>query len=278
MPRVITNASVDAVGPAGSVWSSVSDMSRWMRAMLNGSRVPDGNGKALLKDATYAELFRPQMIVDADAFYPTAQLTHPHWKTYGLGWFQEDYMGRAVDFHTGSIDGMVAIIGLIRDEHLGVYVLSNLDHAELRHALMYKVFDLYGPGGSTRDWSAELLTLYGNMARDAEATATRLEEQRVTGTKPSLPLDKYAGIFTDNVRGRVEVSYANGALQLRQGSGFRATLEHWNYDTFRAIWDKAWLGKSFVTFSLDHKGDVAAIEVDQVRYIRLDPSHAEPAR
>ena len=50
--------------------------------------------------------------------------------TYGLGWFQQDYRGRAVDFHTGSIDGMVAIHGLIRDERLGVYVLGNLDHAE----------------------------------------------------------------------------------------------------------------------------------------------------
>ena len=65
-----------------------------------------------------------------------------------------------MDFHTGSIDGMVAIIGLIRDEHLGVYVLSNLDHAELRHALMYRVFDLYGTGNRTRDWSADLLDLY----------------------------------------------------------------------------------------------------------------------
>ena len=32
---------------------------------------------------------------------------------------------------------MVAIHGLIRDERLGVYVLGNLDHAEVRHALMW---------------------------------------------------------------------------------------------------------------------------------------------
>ena len=44
--------------------------------------------------------------------------------TYGLGWFQQDYHGRAVDFHTGSIDGMIAIHGLMRDDRLGVYVLA----------------------------------------------------------------------------------------------------------------------------------------------------------
>jgi hypothetical protein len=65
--------------------------------------------------------------------------------THGLGWFQQDYEGRAVDFHTGSIDGMVAIIGLIPDERLGVYVLANADHVEFRHALMLTVFDLRGP-------------------------------------------------------------------------------------------------------------------------------------
>ena len=58
--------------------------------------------------------------------------------------------------HTGSIDGMSAIIGLLPDRRVGVYVLANLDHAELRHALMYKVFDLY-TGKPERDWSADLL-------------------------------------------------------------------------------------------------------------------------
>jgi hypothetical protein len=38
--------------------------------------------------------------------------------------------------HTGSIDGMCAIIRLVPDNRLGVYVLENLDHAprlELRN-------------------------------------------------------------------------------------------------------------------------------------------------
>ena len=59
---------------------------------------------------------------------------------------------------------MVAIAGLIRDERLGVFVLANLDHAELRHALMLDVFDRY-LGRPRRDWSAELLKLYGDLQR-----------------------------------------------------------------------------------------------------------------
>ena len=121
--RVIENASVDPVAPAGAVWSSVDDMAKWMRMLLDG-----GSGRATARRCCnrrrVAELFKPQTMVTDDEFYPTARLTKPHWTTYGLGWFQQDYRGRAVDFHTGSIDGMVAIHGLIRDERLGVYVLG----------------------------------------------------------------------------------------------------------------------------------------------------------
>ena len=49
--RVITNASVDPVASAGSVWSSVTDMSKWMRFVLDSGRV---DGRALLKPATFA--------------------------------------------------------------------------------------------------------------------------------------------------------------------------------------------------------------------------------
>lgn len=79
------------------------------------------NGKALLKPETYAALFTPASFSTPE-FYPTAKLTKPHWTTYGLGWFQEDYRGKMVNFHTGSLDGAVAICGLINDAHFGIYI------------------------------------------------------------------------------------------------------------------------------------------------------------
>ena len=149
--RVIETVTSEAIAAAGGVWSSAGDMAKWMQFLLDGGRVGGKSGTRLLSEPVFAELFRPQAIAPYD-FYPTTRLTKPHWMTYGLGWFQQDYHGRAIDFHTGSLDGMVTIHGLIRDEQLGVYVLSNLDHAELRHALMYTVFDheLRHPNGVER--------------------------------------------------------------------------------------------------------------------------------
>jgi len=261
--RVISNAPVDAVAPAGAVWSSIADMSKWMRFVLDSGRV---NGRELVKPATFAELVHPQTMVPAGEFYPTARLTHPHWQTYGLGWFQQDYNGRKVDFHTGSIDGMVAIIGLMLDEKLGVYVLSNLDHMEARHALMLKTFDLYT--GGARDWSAELQTLYGGFRAQAIAARKEADQKRITGTQPSLALEKYAGTYTDSLYGTAVITAANGTLRLRAGT-LGATLEHWQYDTFRARFDNRWQGTQLVTFTIGPDGRPSVVDVDGTAFRRV---------
>jgi hypothetical protein len=242
-------------------------MAKWARFILDSGRV---DGRRLLEPGTFAELLKPQTMVTAAEFYPTARLTHPHWTTYGLGWFQQDYNGRAVDFHTGSIDGMVAIIGLIPDERLGVYVLANADHVELRHALMLKVFDLWGPNPAKgRDWSKELKTLYDGMKTQAVAAQKAAEAKRITGTKPTLPLTRYAGTYTDSLYGEADVSTAGDGLRLRIGT-MQGTLEHWQYDTFRVNWDDKWQGTAMVTFVIGPDGNPARIETDGRTYGKAD--------
>jgi CubicO group peptidase (beta-lactamase class C family) len=272
--RVIRNASVDPVAPAGSIWSSVADMANWMRFMLDTARTAEG--RPLLKPATWAELLKPQTIVTPQGFYPTARLTRPHWTTYAFGWFQHDYNGRAVSFHTGSIDGMVAIIGLIPDERLGVYVLANLDHAEVRHALMYTVFDLWSPAaqGAARDWSAELLTLYGGLQAQADSARGRQEAQRIAGTRPTLPLERYAGTYGDSLFGAVTVTHVRGQLLLRRGAR-SGVFEHWHYDTFRARWANAWQGTSMATFIIGPRGTPDRLEIAGTTLRRVEASASD---
>jgi CubicO group peptidase (beta-lactamase class C family) len=272
--RVVTNASVDAVASAGAVWSSVADMARWMLFVLDSGRV---DGRRLLKPATYAEWLKPETMVTPEEFYPTARLTKPHWTTYAFGWFQEDYSGRMVDFHTGSIDGMVAIIGLIPDERLGVYVLANLDHAEVRHALMYRVFDAY-LGNSPRDWSGDLLRLYGGIRAAADSTQRRAEARRIPNTRPSLSLDQYAGTYADSLVGDVTVTLENGKLRLRASSTHAGTLEHWEYDTFRLRWDNTWEGSDYVTFTIGRDGSPSRLDLGGAILRRADRQRASAQR
>lgn len=261
----IRNASVDVVDAAGSIWSGVTDMSRWLRFMIDSGRV---EGRALLRPGTWKELLTPQTIVPASGFYPTARLTRPSWTTYALGWFQQDYAGKMLHFHTGSIDGMVAIAGIIPDDRFGVYVLGNRDHVEVRHAILYKAID-HWLGTGSRDWSAELLELYGGLQRQQRATRQAAEAARVAGTSPSLPLERYVGVYADSLAGRVEVKLEDGALRLVMSSKWWATLSHWHYDSFRAQSNRPWQGASTVTFSLDGRGNVARLEGMGRTYLRV---------
>lgn len=264
--RVVPNRAVDAVKAAGSVWSSVHDMARWMRFVLDSGRV---DGKRLLQPATYHEIFSPQTIAPPET-YPTTSITHPHFFTYGFGWFLEDYRGEEVVMHTGSIDGMSALIGLLPDRRVGVYVLANLDHAEVRHAIMYRVFDAYldAPRAPARDWSTELRAFYGGLEAKALAAQRQQNARRTPNTHPSLPLDRYAGSYADSTFGTVVVTARGDSLHLTFGSKRAATLEPWEYDTFRARWTDPREDPSRVVFQPDGTGGIASLRVFGVVFSR----------
>ena len=263
--RVIENRSVDPVAAAGSVWSSVSDMAAWMRFVLDSGRV---GGRRLVSERGFIDWLSPQIVVPRGDFYPTTALSRPHQINYSLGWFLHDYAGDAVAMHTGSIDGMTAIVGLVPDRRLGVYVLANLDHAELRHALMFRVFDLYA-GRTPRDWSAELQTLYGDLERRGREAEKRFVASRVAGTRPSLALGAYAGTYADSLNGTLRVEEAGGALRVRWGKSFVGTLDHWHYDTFLARWEDVRSSPSALTFTLDAAGRVAAVNLGRRTFGRV---------
>lgn len=264
--RVITNRTVDQVKAAGSVWSSVTDMAKWMRFILDSGRV---GGKRLLSDTTFAELLSPQAIADA-SIYPPTSLLRPHFFTYGLGWFLHDFDGQAVAMHTGSIDGMSAIIGLIPDRRLGVYILANRDHAELRHALMYEVFDLFS-GNTPRDWNARILEFYGQRRKAARAEEKKQEASRVAKTNPSLPLDRYAGTYSNPTFGDVVITAPKKALHLEFGSQRKAELTHWHFETFRARWSDVRLDASNVVFLPDGAGGIGAVRTFGQTFTRAKP-------
>ena len=250
--------STDPVASAGSVYSSVSDMSKWMRFVLDSGRV--GN-RRLIAAATFRELVMPQIAAD-QATYPALALSKPDFFSYGLGWFVQDYAGQHVWMHTGSIDGMCAIIGLLPNQRVGVYVLENLDHAELRHGLMYSVFDLYN-GGPSRDWSAELLKFF----RAAAEAAPRAAAGPHVVTQPTMPLDRYAGTFVDSAYGDVQVSVTDGALHAKIVDGKDLRLEPWEFDTFRGR--DAGGAMVQVTFVPDGTGNVSAVRVRGVTFTRV---------
>jgi CubicO group peptidase (beta-lactamase class C family) len=256
---------VDPVAPAGAAFSTATDMGKWLRFLLDSGKVA---GRRLVSAQSFVQLFRPQQVLTS-AQYPATEMTHPHFQAYGLGWFLRDYRGEFVAYHTGSIEGRSAIVGLIPDRHLGLAILTNLDHSELRHALMYTVFDRFiGPSSPAHDWSAEMRVLYRALADTARAAQQALESKRVPNTHPTLPLERYAGTYADSLYGTATVSLANGRLTLQAGTA-TGPMEHWQYDVFRVTWPDPFWDPAYVSFAIDPDGTVGELRfVDGGSYRR----------
>ena len=256
----ITRDTADRIGAAGSVYSTIDDMAIWVKCMIDSSKYDGGR---LVSASTWKTLLQPQTFVTEEGFYPTAQLTNPNFTTYALGWFQQDYKGQKLNFHTGSLAGEIAIHGQIPSLKTGVYIFANLDHAEARHALMFKAMDLYAVGGDT-DWSSEFLKLYGGIKEKAFNAEIAQAAQRVPNTKPSLSLDAYTGDYEDPLYGLININIKNGVLyasNIKLGDG---VLSHFNFDTFEITWDKKWEGKSMVQFMMNEVGKIQKMNIEGI--------------
>jgi len=246
----------DLADAAGSAWLSIYDMSKWAQFILQNG-VPE-DGTRLISEEGMHDMFEPQQLATPADFYPTVELTKPHWRTYGLGWFQQDFQGRAINFHTGSLSGLIAIIGLDREANKAVVVLGNRDHAEMRHALLWDVMD-NSSIGERRDWNQEILDLYGRIEEESEEEWQAVQQARIKGSKPRLPIADYAGTYRSPVNGDITISADGKELVLRTARS-QLTMAHWHQDTFLATHPDLRHG-ALAVFGFDANGGVNSVEI-----------------
>ena len=264
--------NVDNIAPAGAINSNVLDLAQWMRMHLGEGAF---ESKKIISSGAVKEMHKPQMIIPYNPQAPGTTLD-AHFTSYGFGWFLHDYHGRKVVQHGGAIDGMSALIAMIPEEKIGVAVLSNLQGNQLPWALMYRVFDAY-LGLPPQDYSAKLLAARNTAEERGKAAAKRMEDERAKGTKPSLPLEQYAGSYKDEMYGEATVTQEEGKLVFRYSPAFTGELEHWHYDTFRVKWPNPTVAQSFVTFTLNAQGKVEEVKVQGMADFKRVPARAAAA-
>lgn len=255
--RVLNYDSDAEIGAAGGVWSNADEMAIWMTCMLDSGKY---QGKRLLSAKTWTEIFKPQNIFPSDE-YPVLSIVKPNWLTYGLGWYQIDYRGKKLNFHTGSIEGLTAIVGLMPEEKLGVFIYGNFDHAEVRHALLYKTLDYFALGGN-RDWNAEVYSLFQKIRAGEKLKEQTLKASQVKGTTLSHSLDAFAGTYTSKLYGTAKVSVKGSTLWFDLNDhAYEFGATHWNFDSF-----EGWSGEFRqyrvpVTFVTDSSGAIQSLKI-----------------
>jgi CubicO group peptidase (beta-lactamase class C family) len=245
--------NADALGPAGSINSSVLDMSRWALANLNKGKYGDSLDKALISEKTLAQIHSPQTVVPdipryAELFYAS----------YGLGWRITSYRGHPLVSHGGAIMGFSAQVSLLPRDGIGVVLLNNLEDTSLNGPLAYHVFDRL-LGLEPVDWMKRVRADASQAAVEAERARADRDKDRKTGTTPSHPLAEYVGDYEHPAYGTITVTMVNGALQAVYHQR-TFVLEHFHYDVFQMRND--WMGALHqITFTLDDKGNVSTMEI-----------------
>jgi CubicO group peptidase (beta-lactamase class C family) len=250
--RDITNA-----GPAGSINSNPVDMAQWVRLQLGRGRYA---GKQLISGRMVDEMHQAHTVIRTDSA-DRANNPDSHLSAYGLGWFLQDYRGRLAVHHGGNVDGFTALVAMLPEERFGVVLLSNQNGSGLPNALMLRLFDLHLKA-PLKDWSGEgYQRLQAQIARGREAQQ-RAAGERLANTKPSLPLSSYAGTYADSLYGEVVIREENGILRLTFGPTWKADLEHYQLDSFRARFDTPVLPPVPVTFRIGGNGKVESVVLD----------------
>ncbi|MGK2935301.1 MAG: serine hydrolase [Gemmatimonadaceae bacterium] len=261
--------NVDNISGAGAMNSNAWEMAQWLRLQLaNGTY----GGRQLISSAAMREMRRPHTIIQIDTL---AQRINPatHLRAYGLGWNMEDYRGRLVFAHGGNLDGMSSVVGMIPEENLGVVILVNMNQVALPTAIMRRLWDLH-LGGAPGDWSTVFLNLRRDAIARSDSTERKLAEDRVGRTRPALPLQSYAGTYSDSLYGRIAIRVEDNKLIADAGPSWLGDAAHWHYDTFRITWRDPMMGKSFATFVIGPSAKVESLRLSNWSEFRRDPERA----
>lgn len=215
--------NIDAVGPAGSINSSVEDMLKWVQLQLDPGKV---GGRELIGKNEVLSMHSPHFIVSGPlaARLNTFGVQDPN---YGLGWFTYTYRGTRIVQHGGNIDGFSALVFLVPEENLGMVLLTNLNGNSLGSILAHTSTDLF-IGREPNDWYANI---YGKDKKEEEDEKKEPEKKRVEGTQPHLALAAYAGTYNHPGYGDMEIALENDQLVLKY-NGIHIPLSHWHYETF----------------------------------------------
>lgn len=255
--------NIDNIGPAGSINSNVEDMSKWLRFLLDGGKVGD---RQLIAASTLREISSPQTIIPSpdDTLSPST-----HFHAYGLGVGMYDYMSVKVMSHTGGIDGMLSQVTWVPERHLGFVILTNTEgHNNVFAAVGRRILDMY-LGAPPRDWSALMLAETRKQEAAQAQAMQRLEASRPKDATPSVPLDRYAGRYTNEMYGDVNVDVSGDKISLQYGDAARAgDLEPWSRDAYKVVWHEKRAGTGLVQFVVDPVGTVRSLRL----YESLSPA------
>ncbi len=260
------------IGPAGSIISSISDLSNWLIAQMNGGRFED---RQVIPRDIIAETMRPASITASvpDKYYENLN------SLYGMGRVTLGYKGHYMTAHGGAIGGIYSNISFMPADTIGVIVFINGAHAgQLPGIITNTIYDRILNLGNT-PWSERSLKDYMKNKETLRETRKKPEIDRVPGTRPSHELNDFAGVYEDAAYGIMQITYVNGGLSFTFNNT-TLPLTHYHYDRFVSPDDEI-NGKWSLLFDTDAQGGINQVRISldekEVAFSRkADPRLSDP--
>jgi CubicO group peptidase (beta-lactamase class C family) len=245
--------NIDAIGPAGSINSSVNEMANWLSLQLNKGKF---NGRQLISEKSLGEVYTPQIVgAGGDLKYDES-----FYSSYAMGWGVTSYRGHPVLGHFGGIDGFTSSVRFLPKDQLAVVVLTNSD-SPASHLIGANAVERM-LGLSETPWAQRAKD---DLAKSREAQAkakTEEEAKRKKDTKPTLDLKNYTGQFENAAYQTLTITQEGEQLKFDL-HGLTGGLKHYHYDVFQLadeIIAEAFAGIK-VTFLMNGAGEIDRVSV-----------------
>jgi len=192
--------NIDSIGPAGSINSSISDMSRYLILQLgdgtyNRKRIVSQNNLKLVHTGQTAITSLPEFFTQ-NGLGPM---------TYAMGWVDTTFRGHHMVWHNGGIDGFHSLLSMLPEDKIGVVILSNLSDNRALEPIAYCAFDRL-LGLSLDPWLDRYKALGDKAKKAADEAKKNKFSTAKTGTQPSHPLAEFAGEYTNPGYGTVKIA------------------------------------------------------------------------
>lgn len=247
---------------AGGIFMSISDLGTWLNLNMNGGKL---GGKQVLP----ADLIR-----NAQTGYTKSTRNEPPFSgdgEYGLGWQIGKYRNEKVIYHHGGYPGYRSHVSFMSDKKVAVGVLVN------NEALGGRLADIFA--AYAYDWWLRTENFEADYAKQLQETVTAYESRKqgiaadAAGRAKrewqlTKPFTDYAGKYTNDLLGTIEIVAKEKALAVRMGNLNTVATPFTQTDTIRVVMLPGGNGE-VIGFAKDADGKVGSLNYAGVTFTKV---------
>ena len=251
----------DAGDPAGGICSSASDMARWLITQLDSGRTP--SQEKIFTPAATAQLWKVVTPMPVSKVPEAIKPSQQNFWGYGLGFRSYNYGKYKVVGHGGALRGFVSQIAMVPGLDLGVVVLTNQHTTGAYWSIINHVLDYYMQNPSF-DWIGGYKKISDSATARSQAQKRKVFITRDSTDKPSIPLERYGGTYTEELMGKVTITKEDTGLVLRfeNSDYYIADLAYFQYNNFIAKFrGMEFPTEAYVSFQLNPDGTIDGAKI-----------------